>query len=66
MLTLNLSPGNATATAIIARPVKKINMKKKLVNYCCRMCYSRQLDINFIWICKQHERIYNQIGTIKN
>ena len=29
MLTLNLSPGNATATAIIARPVKKINMKKK-------------------------------------
>ena len=30
MLTLNLSPGNATATAIIARPVKKINMKKKI------------------------------------
>ena len=57
MLTLNLSPGNATATAIIARPVKKINIFS---------IYSRQLDINFIWICKQHERIHNQIGTIKN
>ena len=33
MLTLNLSPGSATATAISARPVKKSNIKIGMLPY---------------------------------